>query len=205
VGQELLDHIASSEKTLPYFDVPLQHVSSKVLKSMRRGYDETFVRKLVEHIRKTLPYAVLRTTFIVGYPEEGEEDYKRLKDFVLEGHFHWLGVFCYSQEEGTHAYSLGDPIGKEEKETRREELLSVQEEITKKKNEELLGKELDLLVDGFDEEFGYVPVGRIYAQAPEVDGVTYVETEKGLEPGDMIKVRINQVGGYDLGCTDITL
>ncbi|MCS7277634.1 MAG: 30S ribosomal protein S12 methylthiotransferase RimO, partial [Aquificaceae bacterium] len=96
------------------------------------------------------------------------------------------------------------PIPQEEKERRKEELLSLQKGITEKKNQNMLGKEFDLIVDGFDEEFGYVPVGRIYAQAPEVDGITYTETERNLKPGDMIRVRINQVGGYDLGCTDIT-
>ncbi|MEN3027917.1 MAG: 30S ribosomal protein S12 methylthiotransferase RimO [Aquificaceae bacterium] len=200
--EELLSYISDSEKVLPYFDLPLQHVSTKVLKSMRRGYDEGFVRKLVENIRRTLPEAVLRTTFIVGYPEEGEEDYRRLRDFLLEGHFHWVGVFTYSQEEGTHAYSLGDPVEEEEKERRREELLSLQEGITAGKNREFLGKELELLVDGFDQEFGFVPVGRLWFQAPEVDGKTYLETEREVKAGEMLRVKVTQVGGYDLGAVE---
>ncbi|MDW8096441.1 MAG: 30S ribosomal protein S12 methylthiotransferase RimO [Aquificaceae bacterium] len=204
VEEDLLKYIGDSEKVLPYLDIPLQHISTQVLKSMRRGYDETYVRRLLEKIYKILPEAVLRSTFIVGYPEEKEEDFEKLKEFILEGHFHWVGVFAYSQEEDTYAYSLGDPIPQEEKERRKEELLSLQKGITEKKNQNMLGKEFDLIVDGFDEEFGYVPVGRIYAQAPEVDGITYTETERNLKPGDMIRVRINQVGGYDLGCTDIT-
>ncbi|MCX8076930.1 MAG: 30S ribosomal protein S12 methylthiotransferase RimO [Aquificaceae bacterium] len=205
VEQELIDYIASSEKTLPYFDIPLQHISSKVLKSMRRGYDESFVRRLIENIRKTLPHAVLRTTFIVGYPEEKEEDYEKLRNFVLEGHFHWLGVFPYYMEEGTHAYELGDPVGEEEKNRRKEELLSLQEDITTKKNEELLSKEFELLVDGFDEEFGFVPVGRLWLQTPEVDGRTYLETEREVRAGDVLKVKITQVGGYDLGAVEHAL
>ncbi|MCX8164522.1 MAG: 30S ribosomal protein S12 methylthiotransferase RimO [Aquificaceae bacterium] len=200
--EELLSYIPYSEKVLPYFDIPLQHVSTRVLKSMRRGYDEKFVINLIEKIRKTLPEAVLRTTFIVGYPEEGEEDYKKLKNFLLEGHFHWVGIFTYSQEEGTHAYSLGDPLPEEEKEKRKEELMSLQEGITLRKNQELLDKELELLVDGFDEEFGFVPVGRVWLQAPEVDGKTYLETEREVRVGEVLKVKVNQVGGYDLGAVE---
>ncbi len=202
IEESLLDLMANSEKLLPYFDMPLQHISSEVLKSMRRGYDEGFVRGLIEKLGKRLPNAVLRTTFIVGYPTEKEEDFKKLLDFVAEGHFHWVGAFTYYREEGTHAFELGDPIPQEEKEARREALLKIQREITQKKNQELLNKEFELLVDGFDEEFGYVPVGRIYAQAPEVDGITYVESERELKPGDILKVKTTQVGDYDLGAVE---
>lgn len=202
VEDGLIDYMANSQKLLPYFDMPLQHISSQVLRNMRRGYDETFVRRLIEKIKNKLPNAILRTTFIVGYPTESLEDFERLLSFVWEGHFHWMGVFTYYQEEGTHAFGLGDPIPMQEKERRKEELLKVQEEITKRKNEEFVGREFELLVDGFDEEFGFVPVGRIYAQAPEVDGVTYIETDRELKPGDLIRVRITQVGGYDLGAVE---
>jgi ribosomal protein S12 methylthiotransferase len=200
--EELIDYIASSEKVLPYFDMPLQHISNRVLKSMRRGHDEACARALIEKIRKKIPHAVLRTTFIVGYPEETEEDFERLKNFIEEEHFHWVGVFTYSPEEGTHAYTLGDPVPQEEKERRKDELLAIQEAITIKKNEQFIGKELELVVDGFDEEFGFVPVGRIYAQAPEVDGMTYIESQRELKAGEFIKVKITQVGGYDLGAVE---
>lgn len=199
IDENLLSYIAQSEKVLPYFDVPLQHVSTEVLKSMRRGYDEAFVREFVEKVRKNIANAVLRTTFIVGYPLERERDYQKLLDFVREGHFHWVGAFTYYQEEGTHAYALGDPIPQREKEERKEELLRVQRDITYQKNLSLVGKSFELLVDGFDEEFGFVPVGRIYAQAPEVDGITYVESDKELKAGEVVKVMITQVGDYDLG------
>lgn len=203
IEDALLELISNSKKVLPYFDIPFQHVSSEVLKSMRRGYDEAFVRRLVEKIRNKIPHAVLRTTFIVGYPTETEGDFKKLLDFLSEGHFHWVGVFTYYQEDGTHAFALGDPIPQEEKENRKEEILTLQEGITKKKNEDFVGKEFELLVDGFDEEFGYIPVGRIYAQAPEVDGITYVETERELKDGDFIRVKITQAGGYDLGSVEL--
>ncbi len=203
IEEELIDYMASSQKLLPYFDIPLQHISDQVLKSMRRGYDSNFVRKVIDRIKNKLPNAILRTTFIVGYPTESVEDFEKLLSFVSEGHFNWVGVFTYYQEEGTYAFNLGDPISAEEKERRKEELLEIQREITISKNKEFIGKELPLVVDGYDEEFGYVPVGRIYAQAPEVDGITYIETERELRPGDFIRVRITQVGEYDLGAIDV--
>ncbi|MFN3946623.1 MAG: 30S ribosomal protein S12 methylthiotransferase RimO [Aquificaceae bacterium] len=203
IDDSLLEYMAKSEKVVPYFDIPLQHISTPVLMSMRRGYDEAFVRRLIDKIKTKMPQSVLRTTFIVGYPTETIQDYQKLLSFVSEGHFHWVGVFVYYREEGTHAYSLGDPIKQEKKERRKGEILEVQREITQRKNQELVGKELELLVDGFDQEFGYVPVGRIYAQAPEVDGLTYIETERELKAGDLIKVRITQVGEYDLGAEEV--
>lgn len=200
VSSNLISYIKDSEKVLPYFDIPIQHISTPVLKSMRRGYDERFVRDLVEKIRTEIPQAVLRTTLIVGYPAETEEDFKRLRDFISEGHFHWLGVFTYSEEEDTHAYSLGDPVPDEVKKERREELMEMQREITAKKNRELIGRKFKVLIDGHSEEFSFVPKGRAYLQAPEVDGVIYIESEGlALEPGDIIEVKITQAADYDLG------
>ena len=200
VSDELISYIADSEKVLPYFDMPIQHISSRILKSMRRGYDERKVRELVERIRVRIPFAVLRTTFIVGYPGEKEKDFKLLRDFVAEGHFHWVGVFTYSEEEGTHAFKLGDPVSEEEKLRRKEELMSVQSSITLRRNRELIGKKLRVLVEGFSEEFSFVPKGRAYLQAPEVDGVIYIESEeRSLKPGEFVEVEINQATDYDLG------
>ncbi len=198
VTDELIAYIRDSEKVLPYFDIPVQHISDRILKDMRRGYSKEYVLKLVEKIKKHIPNAVLRTSLIVGFPTEREEDFKELTDFVKEGFFHWLGVFTYSHEEGTHAYQLGDRVPEKVKEERREILLSLQREITKRKNEEFVGKELEVLVDGYDEEFSFVPVGRTFFQAPEVDGVTYIETERELKPGDMLKLIISQVSDYDI-------
>ncbi len=200
VSEDLIDYIRDSQKVVPYFDIPLQHISSPVLKSMRRGYDERFVRNLIEKIRAKVPNAVLRTTFIVGYPAEGKEDFDKLREFLSEGHFHWVGVFTYSSEEDTHAFHLGDPVPREEKEARREELMSIQREITARKNESLIGKKLRVLVEGYSEEFSFVPRARAYLHAPEVDGVIYVETEERvLNPGELVEVEITQAADYDLG------
>ena len=200
VSEDLLLFVRDSEKVVPYFDIPLQHVADKVLASMRRGYNERFVRDLVEKIYKTVPDAVLRTTFIVGYPEEGEKEFKKLMNFVEEGHFWWAGVFTYSREEGTHAYPLGDPVSEEEKEERKGLLMEAQTAVTSRKNRSLIGKKLKVLVDGYSEEFSFVPVGRAYLHAPEVDGLVYIETEdRTLSPGDVVEVEINQATDYDLG------
>ncbi len=199
VSSELISFIRDSEKVVPYFDMPIQHISTPVLRSMRRGYDERFVRDLVETIRRAIPQAVLRTTLIVGFPTETEEDFRRLKGFIEEGHFHWLGVFTYSHEEDTPAFDLGDPIPQEVKEERRNQLMEIQREITKKKNESLLGKRLKVLVEGYSEEFSFVPKGRAYLQAPEVDGVIYIESEERfLKEGEILEVEITQAKDYDL-------
>ncbi|RLJ70376.1 SSU ribosomal protein S12P methylthiotransferase [Hydrogenivirga caldilitoris] len=203
VSDDLLSHIKDSEKVVPYFDMPIQHISDSVLRSMRRGYGERFVRELIEKIRKSIPDAVLRTTLIVGYPEEREEDFNRLRNFMEEGHFHWLGVFTYSPEEDTHAFHLGDPVPRELKEERKTALMEVQRNVTYQKNKGFVGKRLKVLVDGFSEEFSFVPRGRVYFQAPEVDGVIYIETEKPVKVGDLVEVEVTQAADYDLGGTVI--
>ncbi len=197
VDSELIEFIRNSEKVLPYFDIPLQHVSDRVLRSMRRGYTEKFIRNLIEEIYNRIPEAVIRTTFIVGYPGESHRDFEHLRRFVEEGYIHWMGVFTYSHEENTHAYSLKDDVPREEKEIRREELMRIQKEITKSKNESYIGKKLKVLVDGKAEEFP-IPVGRAYIHAPEVDGVVYIQSETPLQEGELYEVLIDRAEDYDL-------
>lgn len=203
VSDELIEFVANSEKVVPYFDLPIQHVSDRVLKDMRRGHDERFLRNLIEKIRAKVPKAVLRTSVIVGFPTEREEDFKKLLSFVEEGHFLWLGVFTYSHEEGTYAYRFGDLVPQEVKEERKEAILETQRKITKKKLKSFLNEELEILIDGYDEEFSFVPKGRAYFQAPEVDGVVYVETDRELKPGEFVKVKIYQTTDYDLAGRDL--
>ena len=198
IDDDLIDYVKNSQKVLPYFDMPLQHVSDKVLRSMRRGYTKAQIMKLLEKIYYKIPNAILRTTFIVGYPGEGSREFKELADFVGEGYFHWVGVFPYYQEEGTHAYPLGDPVSKKEKERRASEIYSVQSEVWNRKSQELIGKELKVLIDGYDEELSIVPVGRSYMQAPEVDSIVYVEADRELKPGNIVMGKVVDVKGYDL-------
>ncbi len=202
VNDDLIKLISNSKKILPYFDVPFQHISDRVLGSMRRGYGEKLVRSLIDRIYSELPHAVLRTTFIVGYPEESPKDFDKLLSFVEEGHIHWLGVFTYSHEEGTHAFKLKDSLPEVEKQRRKEEVLSLQKDITVKKNESLLGRELDVLIDGFSEDFP-VPIGRTYAHAPEVDGVVYLQSEEPVKSGSLVRAVPERVVDYDLVATAV--
>lgn len=204
VHKELIDYISESQKVVPYFDIPIQHISDKVLRDMRRGYNGQFVRSLLENIRKKIPNAVFRTSVIVGFPTEEEKDFNELVNFIQEGYFHWLGVFTYSHEEDTPAYSFSDKVPQEVKEERKEILMEIQKEITKKKNSEFLNRELEVIVEGYDEEFSFVPKGRAFFQAPEVDGTIYIETENSLKPGDVIKVKIYQAIDYDLAGRDLS-
>ncbi len=190
ITDELLSFIAGSEKVLPYFDIPLQHISTRVLGSMRRGYDEGYARNLIERIKRELGDAVLRTTLIVGYPAEEEEDFKKLLSFVEEGHFHWLGVFAYSHEEGTHAYTLGDRIPPEVKRERLQSIMDTQQGIMEEHNRRFVGKSIKVLMENEKE-------GRAWFQAPEVDGRVLLNGD-GAKGRDVAKVRIKEVLGADL-------
>jgi len=198
VSDDLINYIAKSSKVLPYFDIPFQHVSSKILKSMRRGYDKNFVEKLIDKILHTIPDAVIRTSFIVGYPEESPKDFQELLEFVEKGYFYWVGVFSYSLEENTPAEVLGDRVSYEEKERRKNALYEAQNEVIQKKYKGLLGKKFKMLVDGYDEDLGIVPVGRLWFQAPEVDGVCYLETEWEVKEGDLVSVLVKDSKKQDL-------
>ncbi|WP_448587255.1 30S ribosomal protein S12 methylthiotransferase RimO [Thermocrinis sp.] len=198
VSDQLIEYIATSSKVLPYFDIPIQHVSSHVLKSMRRGYDKDFVERLIERILSKVPHAVIRTSLIVGYPEESVGDFEELLKLVEKGYFHWVGVFSYSAEEGTPAEALEDRVSFEEKERRKELIYQVQSEVIQKKHQALVGKTFSMLVDGYDEDFGVVPVGRLWFQAPEVDGVCYLESEVEVREGDLVEVLVKDFKGQDL-------
>ena len=190
ISDELLSFIAGSEKVLPYFDIPLQHISTRVLHSMRRGYDEREVRNLIERIKRELSDVVLRTTLIVGFPAEEEGDFKKLLSFVEEGHFHWLGVFTYSHEEGTHAYTLGDSIPPEVKRERLQAIMDTQQGIMEEHNRKFVGKSIKVLMEDEKE-------GRAWFQAPEVDGKVILSVDRVSGEG-IAKVRIKEVVGADL-------
>ncbi len=191
VTEDLLRFIADSEKVVPYLDIPIQHISDKVLKHMRRGYGKRDIYNLLERISKILPNAVLRTAFIVGYPAEDERDFEELKRFVEEGYFHWVHAFTYSPEEGTKAYDYGDTVPEREKLRRQKEILNIQEYITEKKFREFIGKRVETLVD----EKG---IGRGYMHAPEIDGCIYIKDGDELKQGDMIEVIIEDTIGIDM-------
>jgi len=206
VTDELLDVIAASPRVVKYLDVPLQHADDRVLKLMRRGHVGKTVWSLVERARSRVPDITLRTTFIVGHPGETEESFSRLCDFVKQARFDHVGVFCYSQEEGTHSATLDEAVPAKEAERRRRELLRLQRTISKQKQRALRGQTLDVLVEGAAEESEYLLQGRHAGQAPEIDGRVYLSLGEGiaevaLRPGDLVSARIDTSADYDLAAT----
>ena len=193
---DLIDEIKSNEKVCKYIDIPLQHISDKILKSMRRGISGNQTRKLITKLRERIPDLVLRTTFIVGYPGETDKEFQELCDFVEEFKFEKMGTFTYSREENTKSYSLGDPVPISIKNERQNRLMEIQREISAKKNRELVGKELKVLVEALEGDFY---VGRTYRDAPEVDGEMLISADNGrISLGNFYNASVYDSNEYDL-------
>ena len=207
MDEEMLSVIKEKKNIVKYIDIPLQHASSKILKSMRRPGT---VRDTVALIRKKLPSVAIRTTFIVGFPGETEEDFEELYNFVKETRFDRVGVFTYSKEKGTPANDFEDQVPEEIKQTRREKLMLLQQKISLEKNKEFIGKELNMLIEYVEHDVEThhgaslkCIVGRSYRDAPEIDGQLYIELKKNdmvPQPGDFIKVNVTSCDEYDLFC-----
>ena len=193
--KEILPVIAERDNICSYIDMPMQHISTQMLKSMRRGITRKTTEELIHHIKETVPGITLRTTFIVGYPGETEEDFQELCDFVSTGALDRMGVFTYSQEDDTYAYILGDPISQEVKDERRTILLDLQKQISHDANQELIGKRVRAMVE---QEINGEYQCRTEKDAPEVDNELYVRSDKPLKPGDMIWVEIDDAAEFDL-------
>lgn len=194
-NDELIDVIAGSPLILPYLDMPLQHISSAVLKRMQRRVNSEQTKELVGKLRERIPNLVMRTTFIAGFPGETDAQFEELRDFVAETRFERMGVFTYSLEPGTPAVKLDGHLPEEVKEQRRDELMALQQQIAFEHAESLIGFELDVLIDEQVEEG--VWVGRTFADAPEIDSSVFV-SGGDLQPGDMIPVEIVDRQDYDL-------
>jgi len=195
VTEPLIQLMDSERQILPYLDMPLQHADPDILRAMRRPRDVLGVRKTLSYIRSVMPEIALRTTFIVGYPGEDDAAFKNLIDFVQKVRFDHLGAFPYSFESGTPAENLGDPIPEHVKVERLEYLMQVQGEISLERNQKFIGKKLDVLVEGVDEE-NNISIGRSYRDAPEIDGLVVIE---GLAPiGELVQVKINSAITHDL-------
>lgn len=200
ISDELLGRLGAGGKLLPYVDMPLQHISNRMLKSMRRAVRADEQRELIRRLRE-VPGMVLRTTFIAGFPGETEDEFLELKDWIQEVEFDRVGVFAYSPEENTRAYEMADHVPIAVSERRRDELMEVQTDISRRKNEALIGRELDVIVDGVSREHEFVLEGRHYGQALDIDGVTYLSFEDGsaaVTPGDMVRVEIEDASEYDV-------
>ena len=179
-------------------DIPFQHISSKVLKKMNRNITKKQTMALISNIREKIPQVKLRTSFIVGFPQETNDEFEELVDFVKDQRFDKVGVFKYSHEEDTPAYKLSGQISKKVKDARFDKLMGAQLEVSKDIQEKFIGRELMILIDEPHSEDKGVYVGRSEYDAPEVDGVVYVHSTKKLKVGDLVKVRITDAYDYDL-------
>jgi len=193
---ELIDEIIKNNKVCNYINMPLQHIADNVLKSMRRGISGRQTRELLYKLRERIPDLVLRTTIMVGYPNETDKDFDELCDFVKEIKFERLGTFTYSQEENTTAFNLGDPIPQKVKIERQKKIMEIQKEISFEKNNELINKELKVLVEAVEGDFY---IGRSYRDAPEVDGEVLINFENGtIKTGEFYNVKVYDCNEYDL-------
>jgi ribosomal protein S12 methylthiotransferase len=193
--EELLE-LAADPRLLPYFDLPFQHASPKVLRRMGRSGSAESYLALLARIREALPRAVLRSTFLVGFPGEGGEDFRRLLDFQRRAELDWAGFFTYSREEGTAAFALGPRVPGKTAEARRRELEKAQEAITARRLARHVGSELDVLIEE-PVQGEALALGRAYLQAPEVDGLVVLKAA-GLRPGRVYRARIERRNGVDL-------
>jgi ribosomal protein S12 methylthiotransferase len=199
----LLSLIRESDKICKYIDIPFQHVTPRLLQRMRRGKSASAVRQTVEKLREAIPGLTLRTSLIVGFPGETEEDFEQLLAFVEETRFERLGVFKYSEEEGTAAAHIDGKVCEADKERRWQELMDLQAAISQKNNEALIGTIQRVMIEGSDLESGKF-AGRTQAHAPEVDGLVFVEDSEAstevapLKPGDIVDIKIIDALEYDL-------
>ena len=198
---KLLETMASSAKICSYMDVPLQHASPSVLKRMKRGGGADLFLKSIAKMRKTIPGLTLRTSFIVGFPGETENEFEELCDFVREAQFDWMGTFAYSDQDGADAYGLDKKLSLSEIERRRKHLMGIQQKISKKKKKALVGQEFDLLLEGASEETDLLMEGRTSMHAPEIDGKVFVNDipdGKQPRPGEFYRCQITEAHDYDL-------
>ncbi len=194
IDDGLMETFAGEEKVVKYMDIPLQHSEDRILRLMGRGGGGD-PRKLITRLRRGIPGAAIRTAFIVGFPGETEEDFRALRDFVEEAQFEHMGAFMYSKEEGTRAASYKGQMPKSVKKRRYEELMQAQAAISLERNKALIGRKLKTLVE--DDSDPKIKIGRLYSQAPEIDGVVFVQGGS-LKKGDFADVLITEAYDYDL-------
>lgn len=197
---EILKTMAKHEKICNYLDMPLQHINDDILKRMKRFSTKTDALNIIREARELIPDIALRTTFIAGFPGETDEQFQELLDFVEEMRFDRVGVFEYSHEEGTSAFSYVDDVPSKVKKHRAQLLMELQREISLEKNQDKLGKEFDVIVDSADEDYYY---GRTQYDSPEVDNEVLIEKSKPLNIGSMVRCMITEADDYDLYATTV--
>ena len=197
ITDELIETMKNQEKVVNYIDLPLQHADDKILKAMNRRGDQALIRNVISKLRTEIPDVVIRTTFIVGFPGEGEEEFETLAEFVNEIEFDRLGVFTFSPQEGTPAFDMEDQVDEDIKTRRGEVIMQDQYSIMEEKNNEKIGKTYRVVVEDYD---GYSDsyTGRTYMDAPEINGLVKFTSHKDLDIGDFVDVEIFDVEDYDL-------
>tara|TARA_Y100000590_G_scaffold446606_1_gene580559 strand:+ start:46 stop:1338 length:1293 start_codon:yes stop_codon:yes gene_type:complete len=193
LSKRIIEAMAECDKVCNYLDMPIQHASDAMLKSMKRGLGQAGIKKRIESLRTAMPGMALRTTLIVGYPGETEDDFFQLRDFIEETQFDRLGVFTYSEEEGTTAADLEDNVPRSVKDNRKNEILELQHEISLEKNESFIGKTLRVIIDESGEELS---VGRTEYDSPEIDNIVRVRSSE--DTGTIKNIRISEANEYEL-------
>lgn len=197
ITDELINVVKANDNICDYFDIPIQHISNRVLKRMGRKGDGESIRNVIKKIRKEIPDAIIRTSLIVGFPGETKEEFNELKEFVAETKFNRLGVFKYSMEDGTPALKLDGHMDEKIKQERLDIIMAEQQGISKNFNDSLIGKEFECLIDGITDDDKYY-IARTYMDVPETDGLVFVEAEKSHQVGDFVNVIIEDAVEYDL-------
>lgn len=197
ISDELIDVVKNNDKICKYFDIPLQHYSDKVLKRMNRRSDSKSIKSVIEKIRKEIPEVILRTTFIVGFPGETEDDFFELYEFVNEAKFEKLGVFKYSKEDGTPAAKIKEQVHHKTKQSRLDKIMSLEQKISKIKLEEKIGNTYKVLIDNITSDNKYL-IGRSYMDIPNEDGVIFIKNDNKTQIGDFANCKIISVKEYDL-------
>lgn len=197
ITDKLIQVIKENNKICNYFDIPIQHISDSVLKRMNRKSNGESIRKLIQKLRKEIPNVILRTTVMVGFPGETEEDFEELYNFLKEAKFDKLGAFMYSKEEGTGAEKMPNQIHPATKKSRYNKIMKLQQEISRENLENKIGTTQKARIDGITKNQKYY-VGRTYMDVPEIDGVVYIKNTKQLNLGDWVDCKITEVKDYDL-------
>jgi ribosomal protein S12 methylthiotransferase len=201
ITPRLLEVLANYPRLCRYVDVPLQHAATSVLKRMKRGGSAEIFLKLIAKMRQTIPGLTLRTSFIVGFPGETEDDFQQLCDFVTTAQFDWLGVFSYSDEEGTPAFLLDDKVPPREIERRRRKLMQLQKRISRKRLKQWIGREIEVMLEGPSEETALLWEARTQAHAPEIDGKVFINDfgeHESPKAGDFHRAIVEEAHEYDL-------
>lgn len=197
ISDELIDEIAANNKIVKYIDMPLQHISDNVLRRMGRRSRRADVEVLLKKLRSKIPNLAIRTSIIVGFPGETQQDFDELKEFLKDARLDRVGVFTYSREEDTPAYSMENQIDEETKQERLEILMQQQMQISAELNSEKIGKTVQAIAEGYDEE-NFCYVGRSFADTPDVDGMAYIYSGEELGAGDIVNIKIIDAHEYDI-------